>query len=515
MRYMRDVIVVLPGIMGSVLSRGDSTVWDPGIGMSKRLIGTSKWIDSLKVKESDDPSNPGWLDGIVPTGLAKSQAIIPGLLEIDGYTELDRVIKKSFERTLVEGDPLRPGHRVDKEDPSIYGHPNYFRFAYDWRRDLRASALRLHDLLEVVLGNYRKRQSPDAKVIFIAHSMGGLLARYYLEGTNPRTGESFDGWANVRELLSMGTPYRGAIPAIGHLVNGFKVAFIDFSAALQSYNGVYQLMPRYKAILDQRADAPPAWIYPYEMTGVADFDTGRAKDAFEFHKTIEDGVNTNRLVTTYPRTHCVPVIGFGQGTLNSAELDDNGLKLFERLPPHVPAAMEGGDGTVPAVSAVPLEYSRDRPTVRYLNQKHGAIQTDAQLLAAEVAIRIQRMDSDLAEVAGPGEATNDNRPTLAINHLLFWFNGDPDGELGAAAEFGAAAPGKAAVVLENVPEGATVKLVITNRDTNEQTTHEGLVAGQTVDLPAAAAEYGIEASCRRANLAVKSAFSVLPAEAGS
>src|SRR3712207_7538424 len=47
----------------------------------------------------------------------------------------------------------------------------------------------------------------DAEVSLVAHSMGGLISRYYLESGrfNDRPG-----FRAVRRLITMGTPHRGA-----------------------------------------------------------------------------------------------------------------------------------------------------------------------------------------------------------------------------------------------------------------------------------------------------------------
>lgn len=50
--------------------------------------------------------------------------------------------------------------------------------------------------------------------MFLYHSMGGLLTRYYLE--------VLGGSEITRRLLTMGTPYRGAAQSLVDLVNGVR-----------------------------------------------------------------------------------------------------------------------------------------------------------------------------------------------------------------------------------------------------------------------------------------------------
>ena len=56
--------------------------------------------------------------------------------------------------------------------------------------------------------------SPDAKLVLVGHSMGGLVARYFLE--------CLDGWRDTRRLVTFGTPYRGSLNALNFLVHGLQ-----------------------------------------------------------------------------------------------------------------------------------------------------------------------------------------------------------------------------------------------------------------------------------------------------
>src|SRR5690606_41822734 len=79
------------------------------------------------------------------------------------------------------------------------------------------SLLSLHDALPILkevverkLGLWRKRPGMSkARAILIAHSMGGLVARYYLE--------VLGGWDSCRALITFGTPHRGSLNALDSL----------------------------------------------------------------------------------------------------------------------------------------------------------------------------------------------------------------------------------------------------------------------------------------------------------
>lgn len=74
-----------------------------------------------------------------------------------------------------------------------------FAFPYDWRRDNSETAKVLGDRIDEVL-----RECDCKKVDLVAHSMGGLVARYYIQNIKNDT---------VDQLIFLGTPHLGAAKA--------------------------------------------------------------------------------------------------------------------------------------------------------------------------------------------------------------------------------------------------------------------------------------------------------------
>ena len=101
---MSDLTILLPGIMGSVLTRDGETLWNPGPGMLPRLLRHRAWVQSLMRRQAEDLTSP-WIDGVIPGGLVRDLNIVPGLVSIEGYDEAHRAI--SVLPDIVEGDPLR------------------------------------------------------------------------------------------------------------------------------------------------------------------------------------------------------------------------------------------------------------------------------------------------------------------------------------------------------------------------------------------------------------------------
>src|SRR5262249_37524147 len=118
-------------------------------------------------------------------------------------------------------------------------------------------------------------QRRDAKLVLICHSMGGLVARYFLAvlGGAELTGK----------LLTLGTPYRGSVKALGQLVNGSRIP--GLTAAARSLPSLYQLLPVYDSV-GTAADLR----HHRELRWPAGVDAGLVADAERFHAQIAAGV---------------------------------------------------------------------------------------------------------------------------------------------------------------------------------------------------------------------------------
>jgi len=139
---MGDVIVLLPGILGSVLERDGQEVWAPTPGAALRALWTlGRSIRGLRLES--DPIDVDDLDGVVATRLMPDVHIIPGLWSIDGYSAISAMITSTFD--AVPGKTFIP-------------------FPYDWRRDNRVAARRLSEVALSALHEQRK-ENPDAKLV--------------------------------------------------------------------------------------------------------------------------------------------------------------------------------------------------------------------------------------------------------------------------------------------------------------------------------------------------------------
>jgi hypothetical protein len=167
--------------------------------------------------------------------------------------------------------------------------------------------------------------------------MGGLVSRYYLE--------VLGGWSDVRTLVTFGTPYGGSLKALGFITNGYRLGVgplgFDLAPLLRSFTSVYQLLPTYAALA--------------------------------FHDEMAAQVRARVAGGPPP---IVPVVGIEQPTLQSARAGGSQLDLLQNRN----GTDEGGDGTVPRVSAVPFELLALEREV-YAAEAHGSLQNHDGVLA--------------------------------------------------------------------------------------------------------------------------------------
>jgi pimeloyl-ACP methyl ester carboxylesterase len=336
-----DVVVMLPGLIGSVLCKDGKPLWGTSPGALWGTVAGSN-LEQLTLTGADNGEDDLG-DGIVATAPVPNAEIIPGLWKQGGYSRLAT--------DLVTRLGLTPGE-------------NFFEFPYDWRRDNRVSARRLAMVAPSWLANWKERSgNGDARIVLVAHSMGGLVGRYFME--------CLEGWKIVRTMVSFGTPYRGSGNAVDFLCNGFvwkvgPVPAFDGTAALRSFDSIYQLLPIYPFV-EQGGTALA------RLTEVSHrhLDGARVLRARAFHDEMAAARASNASDPAYAAaaSRIRPVVGVNQPTWQSAVLKDG---IMTPLRTHEGKEL-GGDGTVSRVSAIPIEGEETSAT--YFATTHSALQS--------------------------------------------------------------------------------------------------------------------------------------------
>lgn len=222
----RHPVILIPGLLGSRLARADDGVelW-PG---STRKLLTSNYEDlALRIDpETLEPLD----DGLVPSG------IFEGAAGKDFYGRLIKELRQAGGYRLVQ-----PGRTVIEQRARLY------LFTYDWRQDNVKTVQKLDELIERIRRDYN---DPYLRVDVIAHSMGGLVVRYFERyGTvDVLNGNSFPvtglGLSKLRRVILLGTPNQGTVTALHKFLNGYRVGISALpTEGVATMPSTYQLFP--------------------------------------------------------------------------------------------------------------------------------------------------------------------------------------------------------------------------------------------------------------------------------
>lgn len=201
-------LIVIPGVLGSQLEnyKTGEIVWPSAFRSSE---------DGLSLPVS--PDLPGNRDNLVARKIVDTARLAKLAPEVYVYHEL--LVALTRYGGYREGDWSNPGADGD--------HDTFYVFPYDWRRDNVETA---RDLLERVETLKRKLNRPDLRFNILAHSMGGLVARYaamYGEADLPKEGveprPSWAGAAHISKIVMFGTPNEGSADAFATLLEGYSV----------------------------------------------------------------------------------------------------------------------------------------------------------------------------------------------------------------------------------------------------------------------------------------------------
>lgn len=334
-----DFVVVLPGITGSTLIRNGKPIWAPSAGAVLRAIGTlGRNLNKLQLPDGLGDEHPD--DGVEPGVLMPDLHIIPGLwTPIRGYSSL-------LNRLRALGFDEQRG--------------NLLPIAYDWRLSNRYNARRLATLVEPALERWRTStpDNRDAQLVFVCHSMGGLIARWYIEHCG--------GAGHTRKLITLGTPYRGAAKALLPLVNGVRKELgpiaIDLTLFARSMPALHQLLPTY-ACVDQ-----PGGLVNLAETALPELDTAMTTDALAFHHDLAHAEAARP--ASLAMTHAI--VGARQRTTSTVRIVGGRAEPLDTIG----ADNDYGDGTVPLAGAIGHGLAMDTNTVRRIIDHHGSLQAN-------------------------------------------------------------------------------------------------------------------------------------------
>ncbi len=303
----RRPVVFVPGLMGSQLWLGSECVW-PNVKLMFKNPELLTYTEDTRIEAR------GILDEVV---------VVPNLIKLDQYNRLGDYLVEHL------------GYERGKD---------FFEFAYDWRQDVRRSAAQLGQLIETL--------ALSQPVIIIAHSLGTLVSRYYIE--------RLDGRKRVERVILMGGPHMGVPRALANLLAPpnmlpFGLMGERFRQVVATFRTVYQILPVYACAVDQNGRKinfleDESWLTEEQIPFL------RAARQFRQELGIRSSIPA------------VSIFGYGLKTMVNLSLSKPEVgKLRDINYQYGPS----GDSTIPEQSAV-LSGSEIHPVQQY----HGSLFVD-------------------------------------------------------------------------------------------------------------------------------------------
>lgn len=246
-------LILTHGILGSKLRYKNSKleIW-PG-NVSKLVFSKYKdlayEIDNVTIEpKQHNQEAHSIMDSI--SGFKIYQEIIDTLVQHGGY------------QLASVSDVYSPGRKL-------------YIFNYDWRQDNVKSAQELDKFIKKIQSKHPKKpgQEQDQKVDIVAHSMGGLITRYYMRyGTKDVLNDgkfeaNLNGARNIRKAIFLGTPNLGLVLSVNRFVNGYKFGLKTIPIEVMiTMPSIYQMLPHSFTnwIVDLKGKNIPMDIFNYK-----------------------------------------------------------------------------------------------------------------------------------------------------------------------------------------------------------------------------------------------------------
>jgi len=303
----RRPVVFVPGFGGSELWLGSEKIWPvPKIMISNPEI--------LRL-----PGDPR----VEARGIVSDVVIIPGIMKQQQYSRM--------------GDYLESGLGY-KRCRAL------FEFAYDWRQDIRINSQRLGQAIEA--------WGIRSPITIIAHSLGTLVSRYYVE--------KYGGKDKVERLVLMGGPHYGtprglAIITVGPGTLPFGFGDERMRKVLNTMTSSYQILPIYPCVFDQND----------RHIDLLEDESWLPEDQRHFLGTARIFRQELGFQSSVP---AVSVFGYGLKTVLRVKVIRRPDGSWQKIEP---IDELGGDLTIPAGSSV-LQNSEIHPVL----QEHGSLYVD-------------------------------------------------------------------------------------------------------------------------------------------
>lgn len=351
----RNPVIVIPGVLGSQLREKET----------ERLVWGGDLNHIVRGNNADDtrlfalPIGAGPLsrlkdDVVAFDALATVKLGILGIPIVrDAYQNILLALGAGgyLDENITKGTRRKKGEELEWGDD----HFTCFQFPYDWRRSNAENAAVLDRFIaskraivrEQMIKRYGKAPA-QVKFDIVAHSMGGLVARYFLrygsqplpqDGSLPKL--TWAGAAQVGKVILVGTPSGGSAQALMQLLKGFRPLPVfkryDFHPAiLGTMPSIYELLPRarHHTLIDETTgeslDLLDPELWKRQQWGLLDPDFHEQAHWLTHDLSDED--------------HHAVLLDHVQKCLRNARAFHAALDRPAKLPAHIKLYIFAGDG---------------------------------------------------------------------------------------------------------------------------------------------------------------------------
>lgn len=215
---MKRPVYIIPGLGGSVIYNNitKNEIWPPTI---QNVIFSQNFLDKFSVSYQENKFVPNVPSSVGSVGDFKYINVVKNwmkpILRHDYFTSFYYYLKNKYsDRQSISGVPY---------DFRIVGNVDYRKNLYeDLKRDVE-----------------RKVAETNRKVVFISHSLGGLLLHDFLLEQTPLWNHN-----HVDKIITINCPYEGSVDALNAIIKNYvDKPFLNKINNLDTISGILWCIP--------------------------------------------------------------------------------------------------------------------------------------------------------------------------------------------------------------------------------------------------------------------------------